>query len=283
MRRGLAALRVACLAWTACVVPAFAQHAGETQAERDTITGIRVSIEQRQCAQALGRLNDGLKARYPGVFLLAGALYEEGVCLKPSWERAEQMYQRAGEAGHPAAPLRLVAGLADGPRDVAAALWWAQQARSLPLPGACQVDDAARADPDRFVAALKGWPAQQVQGCLYAAAVVAMVAGYSEYPLLAAELGAVGRVEMSFWAGEGRFEFSTTDIEFRDTPGLLSGDNLRDRNTRAARRALEDSLRASAAQALKRYPRPAGVPADWLQKMAFDFTIKTRPWLLDQR
>jgi hypothetical protein len=115
-------------------------------------------------AAAIGALNNGLAAAYPGVLLMAGTMFDEGLCLKPNWERAERLYLRAQKAGHRGGRLRLIAGLAAPGSDPAAALWWAQQENG-PLPSPCPVPEMAAFDAERFVAELKLSSPQRVAAC----------------------------------------------------------------------------------------------------------------------
>jgi TPR repeat protein len=128
------------------------------------------AIAQRDCARAASQLNAGVAKGYPELMLLAGAMYEDGVCLKPSWERAISFYEKAAAAGRPEAVARIAAGYAApaGGRDAAAALWWALEARTA-LPAACTQVVAVADDADRFVNASKAWPARQVGACVYVA------------------------------------------------------------------------------------------------------------------
>jgi hypothetical protein len=244
----------------------------ETQAERDTVQGVRVAIQHKDCKLAVSRLNDGLANAYPDVFLMAGRMFEDGICVKPSWERAERLYQRADEVGHHGGLLRLVAGLAHQNRDPAAALWWAHKAGGLNLPQACRVPHLAL-EPEVFVSTLKLWPAQRLQGCVYTAGVVALVAGDLDYPQTAFQFSVAGKVAMVFKPAEGKLGWRTVDIEMLPMYGLVSGDQLLDRDSRAVKASLERHLRELGERALRRYEKPAGIDPEWDVSMDFVFSI----------
>lgn len=247
-----------------------------TLSEADSLEAIKTALRSRDCKLAVQRLNRALAANWPGAFLMAGQFYEEGLCLKASWERAEHMYQRAQEAGHEGGLLRRVAGLAAIGQDPAAALWWAHQAKALPLPEDCRVPQADRAEPERFVAVLQRWPQARLKACVYAAGVVADVVGTLEYPLFALEFWLRGEVEMNFLPSQGRFEWKTLDFEAKQIHGWVDGDRARDREGPFARRAFERHLAEVGERALKRFARPAEIDPAWRQTMTFRFNVQAR-------
>ena len=234
------------------------------------------AIDRRDCERAGTRLNEGLAARHPGVYLMAGAMYEDGVCLKANWERASLMYQRAHEAGHTGGVLRLVAGNALGRRDVAAALWWAQQADRLPKPAACQVGESVWKDPDQFVATLQRWPREQLDACLYVVGVMAMIVGDVEYPAQALRYELEGQVRMRFDAPAGRIDWQTLGIEPGQMRGVLTGESQAQQRSRSVVGSLESNLRSIGERALARYPKPPEVPEHWRFTQDFNFTINRR-------
>jgi len=78
-----------------------------TEGER-AVQAVTEAMVKRDCTAAAAALNAGLAKQHPEVWLLAGAMFEDGLCLKPNWDRAVNFYQRADSAGQPAAALRLV-------------------------------------------------------------------------------------------------------------------------------------------------------------------------------
>jgi hypothetical protein len=235
------------------------------------------AISRRDCALAVRQLNAGLAKAHAELMLLAGAMYEEGVCLKPSWERALSFYEKAAAAGRPEAVARIAAGYAApvGGRDAAASLWWALKAKTA-MPAACaQVGNLAD-DPERFVAALKGWPTGQLGACVYAAAVMATIQGDVAAPDTAAAYGQQGKVRFSFVPEQGRIDIAE---ELSATPpptGVVADATRRESDQRAARGALSTRLRQVADRALKRYDRPAGIDPSWQSAITFAFESSLR-------
>jgi hypothetical protein len=256
--------------------PVLGQRPEATVAELDSLQAIKTALASRDCKLAVQRLNRALQSAWPGAFLMAGQFYEEGLCLQANWERAEHMYQRAHQAGHEGGLLRLVAGLAARGNDPAAALWWANQASSLPLPAACKVAGPERTDPVRFVAVLQRWPLAQLNGCVYAAAVVADVSGTLEYPVFALDFWLKGKVEMTFRPAEGLFDWKTVEFEAKQMHGWVDGDRAREREGPFARRAFQRHLTQAGERALKRFARPTGIDATWVQAMEFSFDLEAR-------
>lgn len=123
---------------------------------------VRYLIGSRDCNAAVKQLKVGLDEARPEVALLAGSMYENGICVKRSWDHAVTFYVQAYDGGQLEAAERLAAGYADpvqGP-DVAAALWWSLRGRVGPQfsgNSSCAAGTEAEQDPDRFVAALRGW------------------------------------------------------------------------------------------------------------------------------
>src|SRR5690606_33525078 len=129
----------------------------------------------------------GLKDKEAEVMLMAGTMYEDGLCVKQDWEQAINYYDLAAAAGNKWAGFKRVAGLVRQ-GDAGGALWWAaQQPRVLPEHCYSKVD-AAR-DPDGFAADLSGWPQQRLQGCLYMAGVFNAISGTMHYPDAASRIG----------------------------------------------------------------------------------------------
>jgi TPR repeat protein len=237
---------------------------GRALSEADkAVQAVTDAVMRRDCADAAAKLNEGLKKAYPEVLVLAGAMAQEGLCLKPNWERALGFYQRAVSAGHPGAAARVAAGYASaaGGRDKAAALWWALRAKTA-LPAACTQVAALADDADRFVAALSAWPAGQLDGCAYVAAVMAAVQSEVEGPALATAYGFEGKVRLSFAPDQGRIEIAE-DVAPVTPASVVLDAGVRERNEQAARAALSDALRQLADRSLRRFDKPAGLSAAW--------------------
>ncbi len=248
----------------------------ESLAERDTVGGVVGAVEAKDCERAVSRLNEGLARKYTGIYLLAGAMYQEGLCLRPNPERAARLYQRAWEGGHRSGLYRLVALYALPGRDAAAALWWAATEGFNILPGACRVSETVRQQPEAFVAALRGWPAEQLAACTYAAGVTAAVFGDAEYPGRAAALGLAGRVHGSFAPAAPRIEWTVAESETKPLQGVVSADKVGDQNSKFMRDELRRYLTDIGERALRRYPHPEGLDPAWKQEWDFVFQLEYR-------
>ena len=276
MRRAAALLWAAGWLCSAAAVSAQALRPEETRLEKESVERVTGALRLGDCPRAVQELNRGLKARYPGIYLLAGSMYEGGVCLKPNWERAERLYLQAAEAGHEGGRLRLVAGLADGPRDVGAALWWLQQSR-VSVPAACRVADFVASDPDAFVLTLNRWDPARVQMCLYAGGVMAQLVSDIDYPNVAISFGESARVLAEFLPAQGRIEVRTLSRKRLDGQyGLTAGEDTVTANSRKVGSALETHVREASARALARFPRPAAMPADLPPDLKLETTFEFR-------
>jgi hypothetical protein len=233
-------------------------------------------IKHKDCPGAVRELNAGVARQYPGVLLLAGAMFEDGVCLKANWPKALDFYQRAHEAGHPRAAARIASGFAApvGGTDKAAALWWALRSGTA-LPAACRQGAAFVDDADRFVQVLQAWPASLLDGCAYVAGVITTVLGDMDFSSRAALYGMKGSVTLTFVPAQGRVDVATDRVEFVQLPGLVDGDAVRDRDSRKFRSEFALDVQAAADRALRRYARPAVVDESWKVDVLFTFEFVT--------
>lgn len=260
-----------------CLALAAPHAAAATYAGALAVDGIRGSIAARDCNQAVKRLKSGLEEGYPEVSLLAGSMYENGICVRRDWPRAVTFYVQAYDAGEADGAARVAAGYADpanGP-DVAAALWWAWKTPAFQV-SHCSVPKEAMADPDRFVAALAAWPSQQLAVCNYLAGVLATISAEVKYPELAARYAIGVDVSLRFLAGVPRIELQRGQSQEYELAGVISSDKLRDRKTRRVADGFEEALSLVANRALARYPHPGGIPADTLIQVQYKFEIGER-------
>jgi hypothetical protein len=252
--------------------------ASTAPAATDVTRAVVKAVEARDCAGAVKALNAAMATDSAEAWLLGGSMYEQGLCLKPNVERAARLYTRAVEAGRAEARSRL-AGLyalpAAGP-DKGAALWWALQAE-LPLPLPCQPPVEARGDADRFAAELGAWTAVRLEACVYVAGVLANLD--AEF-VLGADKQAPDSVSIDFQPAAGRVDVALgyigqegqqsrsvymttgngTSITHARDP---SPEQMRELQLQAGRRALAEQVDKVATDALRCYPRPAGIDAGW--------------------
>jgi len=258
----------------AFVPPARAQDSSKawvaTQRDLDTVDNVWTYLRHKDCAGAARALESGTQAQLPSVLLMAGAMFEQGTCFKPNWERAVGYYERAHAAGHPRAAARIASGSATsaaGP-DRAAALWWAHRGRQA-MPAECAVDAAALDDPDRFVATLRQWPLQRVDACTYVAGIVGTVVGDTEFAGKASQFGLEGTLRLVFKPASQAFEIVTEHLAFVPSSGWTSGELMRDRETRDVKQSFEKDIRETIERALRRYPKPDAIDPSWVVELRF--------------
>jgi hypothetical protein len=244
----------------------------QTPRDRESVASVWVYLDAKDCAGAVRVLNEGVAKGHPTVMLMAGAMFESGICVKQNWDRAVNFYQRAEAQGHPSAGARLAAGFAApvGGQDKAAALWWALKA-GLMLPEACRSAEPLVSDADRFVADLRSWPAGLVDACSYVAGVMGSIRGDAEFSSRAAAFGMKGTVKLVFEPARGAIDVDTTSIEFIQLGGVVSGNTLLDRQSKDAKKEFERDLRRAADRALERFAMPGGINPSWKLTYAFIF------------
>jgi hypothetical protein len=234
---------------------------------------VRLYVEARDCSSAVARLNEGVAKKYPEVNMLAGAMFEHGVCVKADWDRAVGFYSNAFDGGQKAAMYSLMSGFAapqHGP-DMAAALWWGNRPTNDFSSSACRVSAANREDPDRFVAELRSWPQQRLAQCNYVIGVMATIIGEIRFPTSAERLGLGGLFRLRFEPTVPRIDIKTEETREVAIGGWLDGNAMDDRNARSVKGSFEASMRQVADRALKRYPQPAGIAPDSAIETKFDF------------
>lgn len=245
----------------------------ETPGE-SVVTNITLKIEERDCAEAVDWLKYGLKQEYREVMLMAGTMYDNGICVRRDWSRAVGFYTQAHAAGMAKAVERLAAGYADpanGP-DVAAALWWASKSRSVRDPN-CSVGKEAVNDPDRFVAELSTWRPERLAYCNYVAGVTSTIASELRYPDMAAAYAMGGKLTLRFLPAEPRIELQKNESQEFAMVGLINGNWKRDRDSKEIAGSIQKAVTQLADRALKRYPQPKGIPADTVVEMNYTFEI----------
>jgi hypothetical protein len=225
------------------------------------VSEVRKDVENGDCKGAVAALNRGLAAHYPEMQLLAGSLYENGVCLKPNWDRAVNFYTQAFKNGQEEAGYRLAAGFAAPERsDVASALWWASRVK-LNYGGCVPTGDAAN-DPDKFLADVKTWSDARIGICTYEVGVMATIAAEVLYPVQASQWSTDGKVLITFKPAVPRIDLTLNGTETHALYGVYNGDRLWEQDDRAAGKAFIKSVRLVADRALKRFPKPDGISAD---------------------
>jgi hypothetical protein len=244
-----------------------------TMAEQ-IVSDVRIDIKRGDCKAAAEVLDKGLAAHYPEVQLLAGSMYEDGVCLKANWDRAVHFYSLAFKEGQKPAAYRLAAGFAapeNGP-DAASALWWATRVNLAN--GACLPSEQNRDNPDLFLAEVKTWSGQRISSCTYVTGVMATIAGEVQHPVQPSNWSVGGAVLITFKPALPRIELTLNGTEQYVLAGLSSGEKLLAQNDSGAGSEFMQAARAVAERALKRYPKPGNLPPDLPdQKLAMRFMM----------
>jgi hypothetical protein len=259
-------------------LPAFGD---ESSYGRTRVSEIMDRIAVKDCAGAVGDLNAALKKDYAEVQLLAGTMYEHGVCVKRDWDRAVPFYIQSWQGGIKDAANRLAAGYAAPENaDVAAALWWASRERDrdgrvggiAKLTG-CTVNPAATGDMDRFVAELQTWPQSRLASCNYMTGVMATIAAELRYPTVAGRYDVGGDVNVRFLPGVPRVDLKLGAIRTIQMSGWIDGDATRERES-IAKDGFKQALNQVTARALGRYPHPDDIPADTLVEFTYRFDVE---------
>lgn len=270
--------KIACLAGLTLALAALAGPAAADRLEPgpEAVDNVLSLIRGGDCARAARELNAGLAGNYPEVNLLAGSMFDNGVCLKQDWNKAVHFYVKAYAGGQKAALYRLASGFAapeHGP-DMAAALWWASREKGQFGLSSCTVSDGANDNPDRFVAELNTWPQARLASCNYMVGVMATLGGEIRYPEKALSFGLGGDFTLRFLPAVPRIDIKTGQTTEYAMLGLLDGTALSDRQSRHVTGSFEEELRQVAQRALKRYPQPAGIAPDSVAQMHFTFEMK---------
>jgi len=259
-------------------------HADETLAqrsERQETRSIERLLGDGNCSSAVAAIKSGLAAKKPYIMLLAGNLYEEGICVKPDWDKAAGLYMRAQEAGQRYALERLVAGYARPGRDNGMAIWWAaRSANSGAYPARCIPSADPINDPDGFNGALEKMPPATFQSCVYLIGVVNELVSQVRYPPLALRNNVSGSFKMAFVPAAGTITWTVEKLDVEDNASTAFYRNLADEdlnNPRTIKNSLIDYLNGKSKFALARYSRPAGDFApDYTYSFAYHFVIDGR-------
>jgi len=252
--------------------------AAETPFGRQAAGAITDRIAAKDCSGAVENLKAGLKRGFDEVTLLAGSMYDNGVCVRRDWNRAVAFYAKAWEGGMKEAADRLAAGYAapENGADIAAALWWANRGRGQAAQAygikSCTVDAAAVDDADRMVEELKSWQPARLAACNYMVGVMSTLAAEVKYPALATRYGIGGSVVLRFLPGVPRIEIEKSNLREFEPLSREQGDMTRGRAAKTIA-GFEKTINEVAERALRRYPNPGGIEADTAMSFEYVFTM----------
>ena len=213
---------------------------------------IRSLIGAGRCQEAVDALKVGVKAKQRDVLLLAGTMYDEGLCVASDWNKAARLYALADEAGNGSGIPRLIAGYAKAGRDNGMALWWLAKSNARGhFPQQCIPRSDPDADPDGFNGELERMPPSLFQGCVYLVGVGTEVSTQAQYPPAALHHALWGTYVMKFSANDATIVWRQDGVT-QDTSQRRGGPDLEDRDY------LLTYLKAKGAFALSQYKRPDG-------------------------
>lgn len=222
----------------------------------------------KDCPGAVKALNAALKDKKPEILLLAGNLFEEGMCVKVDLDQATKYYLRAHEAGHPSAAPRMISMQAKS--DPATALWWAIST-GQPVPRACFSEYVEKNEPDAFVAALNQWPAGRLAACVYTIGVVNRIRAQVEFPPEAQRSGVFGIVNMQLVPAEGKVTWKKVESGSVPVSGVAAPEYT---ERHLFKNTFLQYLQGVSDNALKEYTKPAGIDPAWRMDVQFHFSYR---------
>ena len=262
--------RIAATLIAAAAIPFPAIAAGvdySQQLDEQGLRSVHAFLEHKDCPGAVKALNKGVADKQRAVLLLAGSMFEQGICVKQDWTRAAHFYQRAHEAGSKSAMPRLISGYAEQNRDPAAALWWMAKTRAN-LPQACTVANHLADNPDAFVAALNAWPAGKIDACVYTGGVLQRLIGDIEFPGAGAVAGVSGDANLVFVPSAGTLTWTSGNVErIAVTRRVEHGET----DSVVFKDAFLGHVRSIGARTLTQFKKPDGIDPAWTISMKFSF------------
>jgi len=229
-------------------------------------------LASKDCPGAVNALNEGVKAKQRDVLLLAGSMFETGLCVKENWEKAAHYYQLADAAGNRAAVARLAAGYAVAGRDNAVALWWNAH-YPVPGPDECVPKADPETDIEAFEAELKRMPPAVFKACVYMIGVVSAIRAETEFPEAAAQHSVFGVVNMEFNPAAGQISWRQDSPE-QGITGVKDVNKHEYDNQRAVENSLVTYMETTGKRVLLRFQKPEGIDADTRIRHRFSFSYK---------
>ena len=271
----LRALRAAIIVGLLLCGAPVAHGASKYIDEPDPLATRRVAVylASEDCPGAVKALTEDLKQRHRNVLLLAGTMYETGLCVKENWEKAASFYQLADAAGHRAAIHRLAAGYAVAGRENALALWWAAH-RPKALPKECIPEANPETEGAAFDAALERMPEALYAQCIYMVGVYSAITAETEFPAEALRHAVFGNVAMDFNPSLGEIVFTQEAAEKGLHPGVYDGRQTQLDDKRKIANSLLTYMRETGRRTLARYQKPEAISPTIRIKQLFSFGFK---------
>jgi hypothetical protein len=238
-----------------CFQPARANDVRDSEDALRSLFNISTRIQQNDCAGAIAILNDGLAQRDPALLELAGAMTEDGICIKASWARAERYYVQAANKGRDGAVRRLISHHArqEPIASQAVALWWARDLKgeSSGRDDSCRIASDPEKGVDGFVETIAVVPPEWVRACAYVVGVT------SEAGILARMIYAMPRttdeytIRVRFYPSAGRIEVLANDGA---TP---------------VRNSIREAVTKEWERAMARFNKPQGIDPKWVVEVEY--------------
>jgi hypothetical protein len=127
---------------------------------------------------------------------------------------------------------------------------------------------------DRFVAELQTWPQARLAMCNYVVGVMSTLAAEIKYPSLAQAYGVGGQVTLRFLPAVPKIELKRGETQEYQLLGVFNGDTLRDRETSMVTGGFEKAIGTVADRALRRYPKPSGIPEEAVFYVRYLFELR---------
>ncbi len=180
---------------------------------------IRTSVAEGDCPGAVNRLKEGVKKLLPDVLVTAGAMFENGVCLKADWDKAVNLYQMAEKEGSKHAKARLASSFAAPGKENALAFFWAAKSlREHPQSEAhikCIPQNNPDTDLEGINRALEQMSPSAWASCLYVIGVYFDVLAETRYPIEASKYRLSALVRMEFIPATGTIHWTQSEVRVR--------------------------------------------------------------------
>lgn len=241
--------------------------------DREATRRVASYLASKDCHGAVKVLTGDIKNRHRDVLLLAGSMYETGLCVKQNWEKAASFYQLADAAGSRAAIHRLAAGYAVAGRENALALWWAAH-RPAALPKECIPAANPETEGAAFDAALERMPASLYEQCVYMVGVYSAITAETEFPAEALRHDVFGNILMEFNPSMGEIVFTQEAAERGLRHGIYDGRQAQFEDKRKIASSLLTYMRETGRRTLARYQKPEGISPTIRIQQEFVFSFK---------
>ncbi|MCU6434188.1 hypothetical protein LPB67_10445 [Undibacterium sp. Jales W-56] len=248
-------------------------RADDTAPDANALHNVWIYIEHNDCKGAVKVLNEGIANKHKDILLMAGTMYEEGICLKKNWAQASLLYQSALSAGNKSGLARLVSGYAVAGREPATSIWWAAQSDKYFFPE-CKPKADPITETDKFIAEMNTWSKETLEACAYTLGVAFTILGELDFPTDASFYGIAGDLLMTFMPSKGSVNWEKGEERDMGFKGVVSGNAVRNKKSSSVKDSLITNAYAISDRALKRYTQPLNINPAWQYQLTYKFIIK---------